>query len=150
MAAPSTSYYLTGHMAPVADEISASGLEVTGSLPTELSGRYLRNGPNPRPGEDPGHWFFGHGMIHGIRIREGRAEWYRNRWVRTGQFAGDPNGSPTACLRPGRSGSANTQVTERTPDASGRWWRPRCPYEVTPDLDTVGAVRLRGEASPPA
>ena len=23
-----------------------------------------------------------HGMVHGIRIRDGEAEWYRNRWMR--------------------------------------------------------------------
>ncbi len=22
-------------------------------------------------------------MVHGIRLRDGRAEWYRNRWVHT-------------------------------------------------------------------
>ena len=91
MTATDAPYFLTGHMAPVADEIDAPDLAVTGALPPELAGRYFRNGPNPRPGEVPPHWFFGHGMIHGIRIRGGRAEWYRNRWVRTGQFAGHPH-----------------------------------------------------------
>ena len=54
MAAPIAPYYLTGHMAPVPDEISVGGLAVTGALPPELTGRYLRNGPNPLPGETPG------------------------------------------------------------------------------------------------
>lgn len=66
--------YLTGHLAPVADEIEGRDLPVTGVLPPELTGRYLRNGPNPLPGEDPGHWFAGHGMLHGVRLRDGRAE----------------------------------------------------------------------------
>ena len=26
-------------------------------------------------------------MVHGIRIRDGKAEWYRNRWVRGPQTA---------------------------------------------------------------
>ena len=34
-------------------------------------------------------------MLHGIRLRDGRAEWYRNRWVRTRSLEGaerrDPN-----------------------------------------------------------
>src|SRR3954464_14401013 len=90
MTTTTTSRYLTGHYAPVADEIDAVDLPVTGSLPPELTGRYFRNGPNPLPGQDPGHWFAGDGMIHGIRLRDGRAEWYRNRWVRTRKLAGAP------------------------------------------------------------
>lgn len=61
-----------------------------GLLPPDLDGRYLRNGPNPLPGQDNGHWFTGPGMLHGIRLRGGRAEWYRNRWIRTRQLDGHP------------------------------------------------------------
>lgn len=75
--------YLTGHYTPVADEISATDLTVEGSLPPELTGRLLRNGHNPKPFVTPTHWFKGSGMVHGIRLRDGRAEWYRNRWVHT-------------------------------------------------------------------
>ncbi len=135
-------YFLTGHMAPVADEIDAHDLAVTGALPPELAGRYFRNGPNPRPGEVPPHWFFGHGMIHGIRLRGGRAEWYRNRWVRTGQFAGRPR-----CTDAGvdlAAGSANTHVMAH----AGKIWalvESSLPYQVTPDLDTVGACDFGGK-----
>src|SRR3954469_26049339 len=82
--------YLTGHLAPVPDEIDAVDLPVEGALPPELTGRYFRNGPNPLPGQDPGHWFMGAGMLHGIRLRDGRAEWYRNRWTRTRALEGHP------------------------------------------------------------
>jgi len=27
------------------------------------------------------HWFSGDGMVHGICIRDGKAVWYRNRYV---------------------------------------------------------------------
>jgi carotenoid cleavage dioxygenase len=74
MTATDVPLYLAGHLAPVPDEMDAVDLPVDGLLPPELTGRYLRNGPNPRPGEDPGHWFTGHGMIHGLRLRDGRAE----------------------------------------------------------------------------
>ena len=30
-------------------------------------------------GRAAAHWFAGDGMVHGIRLRDGRAEWYRNR-----------------------------------------------------------------------
>ncbi len=42
-----TSRYLTGNYAPVTDEVTAFDLHVVGELPTELNGRYVRNGPNP-------------------------------------------------------------------------------------------------------
>jgi carotenoid cleavage oxygenase len=76
--------FLEGNLAPVHEEVTLNDLEVSGHLPTELNGRYLRNGPNPIGEVNPAkyHWFTGHGMVHGIRLREGRAEWYRNRYVR--------------------------------------------------------------------
>src|ERR1700690_4430248 len=80
--------HLNGIDVPVPDEITAVDLSVTGTLPPELAGRYFRSGPNPIPGDDPGHGFVGQGMIHGIRLRAGRAEWYRNRWVKTPTMQG--------------------------------------------------------------
>ena len=71
---------------PVAEEIEAFDLPVVGPLPPELSGDYIRNGPNPAPGAKPQHLFFGDGMLHGIRIAGGKAVAYRNRWVRTRAF----------------------------------------------------------------
>ena len=81
--------YVEGSMAPVADEVTAFDLPVTGTIPEELEGRWLRNGPNPRSAVDPSthHWFLGDGMVHGVRLRHGKAEWYRNRWVRGTRIA---------------------------------------------------------------
>ena len=78
------SFYVTGNFAPVAEELVAYDLPVTGSVPAELVGRYLRNGPNPIGPVDlrTHHWFIGTGMVHGVRLRDGKAEWYRNRYVR--------------------------------------------------------------------
>ncbi|MDT5348762.1 MAG: hypothetical protein QOH91_2049, partial [Mycobacterium sp.] len=39
--------YLDGFLAPVATEVTATDLRVTGKIPEHLDGRYLRNGPNP-------------------------------------------------------------------------------------------------------
>ena len=77
--------YLEGAYAPVREELTALDLPVTGELPAELDGRYLRNGPNPLLAPDPEryHWFAGDGMVHGVRLRDGRAAWYRNRFVRS-------------------------------------------------------------------
>ena len=75
--------YLIGNMAPVEQEVTAFDLPITGSVPRDLDGRWLRNGPNPHGPVDPAthHWFLGDGMVHGVRLRDGRAEWYRNRYV---------------------------------------------------------------------
>jgi carotenoid cleavage dioxygenase-like enzyme len=81
---PDDHRFLEGSFAPVTEEITAFDLPVTGQIPAGLSGRYLRNGPNPLGLDDPDyHWFLGSGMVHGVRLRGGQAEWYRNRWVRS-------------------------------------------------------------------
>ncbi len=84
--------YLAGNLAPVEQEITAHDLPVTGELPAELEGRWLRNGPNPIGDIDASkhHWFIGAGMVHGVRLRGGKAEWYRNRYVVPGEVGG-PN-----------------------------------------------------------
>ena len=76
-------YYLQGNYAPIKEIISEDKLEIVGSIPKELSGLYLRNGPNPMgsPNAKKYHWFEGEGMLHGVRIDEGKAIWYRNRLV---------------------------------------------------------------------
>jgi carotenoid cleavage dioxygenase len=76
--------YLTGVHAPMREELTIENLPVIGTIPPALNGRYLRMGPNPMT-PDPAkyHWFAGDGMIHGISIENGRALWYRNRWIRS-------------------------------------------------------------------
>src|ERR1700716_3171187 len=76
--------FLKGNYAPVADELTAFDLPVEGAIPTELNGWDPRHGPNPRPATQA--WFAGDGMIHGVRLENGRAGWYRNRWVHTESF----------------------------------------------------------------
>jgi len=80
-----SSRFVTGQFAPVLEEATITDLRVTGEIPRELVGRYVRNGPNPLgPVGRDHHWFLGEGMLHGIRLRDGKAEWYRNRAVRAG------------------------------------------------------------------
>src|SRR5262245_41847006 len=73
--------FFQGNFAPWRMEGEAPDLEVVGELPRDLNGTFYRNGPNPAF-EPPGryHWFDGDGMIHAIRLEDGRAS-YRNRWV---------------------------------------------------------------------
>jgi carotenoid cleavage dioxygenase len=133
--------YLSDNYAPVAEEVTAFDLPVTGQIPTDLAGRYLRNGPNPLTMPDPAthHWFVGDGMVHGVRIRDGRAEWYRNRYVGSASLSA-ARGLPDI---PGRNwngslGGPNTNVggfagtTWAMVEAGG------CPVELTYELETVG------------
>lgn len=43
-------FHMRGNYAPVMEEIEAFDLPVVGSLPTDLNGRYFRNGANPMHG----------------------------------------------------------------------------------------------------
>ena len=72
-----------GNYAPVLDEITETSIQVTGSIPTDLNGLFLRNGPNPVDWVNPKkhHWFLGDGMLHGVRLDNGNALWYKNRRV---------------------------------------------------------------------
>ncbi|TPQ18134.1 carotenoid oxygenase family protein [Streptomyces sporangiiformans] len=134
--------YLTGHYTPHVDEITAHGLRVEGHLPPELSGRLIRNGHNPKPGVTPTHWFKGSGMVHGIRLREGRAEWYRNRWVRTPALDGAPYMTEQG---PDLTAStAGTHVIEH----AGRLLalcESNLPFELTTELETVGPYDFDGK-----
>ena len=77
--------YLEGAFAPVSGETTSTRLIVRGSIPREPQGILTRIGPNPIQVENPAiyHWFTGDGMVHGVRLRDGLAEWYRSRWVGT-------------------------------------------------------------------
>ena len=90
------------------EEATAFDLSVEGSIPPELCGLYARNVANPGEGTTA-HWFLGDGMVHGVSIRNGKAEWYRNRWVRTPCFFGQKLTPETALYI--RCIVANTSVT---------------------------------------
>ncbi|MFD5419098.1 carotenoid oxygenase family protein [Streptomyces sp. NPDC127069] len=134
--------YLTGHYEPVADELTATDLTVDGTLPPELTGRLIRNSHNPKPGVTPTHWFKGSGMVHGIRLREGRAEWYRNRWIQTPALDGAPYMTEHG---PDLTAStAGTHVIEH----AGRLLalcEANFPFQLTPDLETVGPYDFDGK-----
>ena len=139
--------YLEGNYGPVREELTVTDLPVTGTIPDHLDGRYLRNGPNPVVDPDPAtyHWFLGSGMVHGVRIRDGKAEWYRNRFVRAADVA-DALGEPRhpGPVHAGFDFSANTHVighsgrTFAIVEGGGR------PYELTDELDTVGPCDFDG------
>jgi carotenoid cleavage dioxygenase len=80
--------FLSGIHAPMTEELTLTGLAVTGTIPPGLNGRYLRIGPNPvNPDPASYHWFIGDGMVHALAVHDGRAAWYRNRWIRSDAVA---------------------------------------------------------------
>lgn len=146
-------HYLSGNFAPVADELTVADLEVEGTIPPELTGRYVRNGPNPiAPDPDSYHWFLGNGMLHQVELRDGTAVAYRNRWVRTDEAAG-LLGEPVIGGQPddvfiGGGNAANTHVVHH----AGRTLalvEVCLPTEVRPDLSTVGRYDFGGALRSP-
>lgn len=140
-------FHLRGNYAPVMDEIEAFDLPVIGALPRQLNGRYVRNGANPKSGRS-GHWFGGDGMLHGIRLRDGAAEWYRNRWVRTKALDGAKRIDMKTGARDLTVGLANTHVVRH----AGRIMaleEGSLPNLISPDLDTLGPDDFAGRLRTP-
>ena len=103
--------FLVGVHAPMREELSLTGLPVTGSIPPGLDGRYLKMGANPvRPDPASHHWFLGDGMVHGIALQGGAAVWYRNRWILSRLAAAALGRDPAPGPRRGRNDTVNTNV----------------------------------------
>ena len=140
-----TNRYLEDNFAPVREEQTVTNLLVTGRLPEHLDGRYLRIGPNPV--DDPGdghHWFLGDGMVHGVRIADGEAKWYRNRYVRSDRVARHLGESSRAPGWDNADFAANTHVIEHAGKTLALVEGGSSPYELTDDLDTVGPTDFDG------
>jgi carotenoid cleavage dioxygenase-like enzyme len=135
-------FHLRGNFAPVRNEMTAFDLPVQGTIPRDLRGRYVRNGPNPRTGTSP-HWFAGDGMLHGVELRDGHATWYRNRWVRTRVYVENAKSLREDRTRDVSVGVANTHIVMH----AGRILalvETALPMEVTRELDTVGCFDYGG------
>ena len=134
-------WHLRDNWAPVLDEITATELRVEGAIPTELDGLYVRTGPNPLSGTS-NHWFFGDGMLHGVRIRNGKAEWYRNRFVQTPNVT-DPLDDDFAGMGDMTRGKGNTHVMPHNGKLmaleEAHW-----PWLVDGELNTIGYENYGG------
>ena len=136
-----TKWHLRDNWAPVLDELTELNLRVEGTIPPELLGTYLRTGPNPASGYAD-HWFFGDGMVHGIRIADGKAEWYRNRFVQTPNIS-DPRADPMAGMGDLSRGTGNTHVMPHNGEIlcleEGHW-----PWRIDRELNTLGVQNYDG------
>jgi carotenoid cleavage dioxygenase len=137
-----TPWWLSGNFAPVARETEAFDLAVEGALPPELSGVFMRTGPNPAREPSP-HWFLGDGMIHGLRIERGRVRWYRNRYVETALRMRALSPRDPAVFMDKAASTANTNIVRH----GGRILaleEAHFPYEIDAELGTRGQVDFSG------
>ncbi len=137
--------FLRGNWAPLQAERTLTDLQVIGTIPAELDGRYVRNGANPVTGYAD-HPFLGDGMIHGIRLRDGKAEWYRNRYVQT-PFIAQPDRAVidvNSSLGDMAASKANTNIVGH----AGRLLaleEGHFPYVLDGGLETVGPTDFGGK-----
>ena len=134
-----TPYWMQGNFAPVKEEVTAIDLPVEGAIPPELCGLYVRNGANPVRGESS-HWFLGDGMVHGVSLKNGKAEWYRNRWIRTPPYKGQPR-TPLSAFDL-RYSVANTHIIAHA-NRIMALCETSLPMELTRELKTADLQRLR-------
>jgi carotenoid cleavage oxygenase len=78
-------------------------------------------------------------MAHGLRLRDGKAQWYRNRWVRSADVArrlGEPwHGRPH---NGGLDFAGNTNIIGHAGRTLALTESGVRPYELNDELDTVG------------
>ena len=155
---PATIPTLSGAFAPVTEERDEPQLVVRGTIPDDLRGAYLRNGPNPLF-PPLGSYTFpleGDAMLHGIWIDDDGSVRYRNRFVwtpqlRVEQAAGQAlwAGIMTPYM-PGPDVVPAAYANDFKPQPfinivhhGGRWLalsEVDPPWEVTADLEVVGTT----------
>ena len=142
--------FLTGIHAPMAAELTLTDLVVEGQIPAGLAGCYARIGPNPlRPDPRGHHWFLGDGMVHGIRLGEGRAHWYRNRFIRSQalEAAGGPEAAPGPRTGPGDT--VNTNVLRLGKQIVALVEAGTPPVALSETLDSVAYTDFGGQLGSP-
>jgi carotenoid cleavage dioxygenase len=138
MKAETANPYLTGIHTPMAAELTLHDLQVSGTIPAELDGRYIRIGPNPVTPPNPAsyHWFSGEGMVHGVKLKKGQAHWYRNRWIKS-RAVSAALGQPEA---PGPRADRDTVNTNVLGIAGSTWAVVEAggyPVRIDDELETI-------------
>jgi carotenoid cleavage dioxygenase len=153
---------LNGIFAATAEEHDVPVVDVIqGEVPRDLSGAYLRNGPNPRFTPIGSYTFplDGDAMVHGVWFDDGDVR-YANRFVRTPVMAAEERagralwGGANSDIRPGVSevGAALALVDRDAPFVNvishgGRILalaESQPSYRLAPTLDTVGPYAYGG------
>lgn len=139
--------YLNGIHKPMDGERTLTDLKVTGTIPAGLNGLYVRNGPNPIDAPKPAthHWFMGDGMLHGLRLQDGKALWYRNRWLRSKKVSSALAEAPAPGPRSDiRADNANTSVVGHAGKILAIVEAGAYPVEVSETLETQAHIDFDG------
>ncbi len=151
---------LQGGFAPIEGELDIELNDIEGEVPKDLTGMYVRNGPNRRfEANGRYHWFDGDGMLHAVRFEGGKVR-YQNRWVMTdglqeelaaGSALWQGIKDPPRKDRPDQpiKNTSNTDVKFYAGNLVSMWYLGGAVYRVNPtDLTTVGKLdmdpRLQG------
>lgn len=152
-----TNPFLSGRFAPVHREIDTTDVRVEGDLPTDLTGAYVRNGPNAKfpPLGSYTYPMEGDGMLHGVWLEGGTVR-YKNRWVRTRSMEAEERAGKAIFGGLMTPAFVDQSLLGDDPDPgwpirldafinivnhAGRYLaleEGTPPYEVTADLETIG------------
>lgn len=147
---------LDGNNAPIHDEDVFQHMTVIGTVPTDLNGLYVRNGPNAYYTPDwRYHAYDGDGMLHAVKFQNGQVT-YRNRFVETSGLkeekeVGHPLWKglkePIRTDRPDQpwKNTANTDVKYHAGSLVAMWYRSGMPYAIDPEtLETIEQYEFDG------
>ena len=84
-------------------------------------------------------------MIHAVRLENGRAAWYRNRWVHTDSFDKPIQLYNTDGTRNLHASVANTNVVSHAGKTLALV-ESSLPYQITNELETLGAYDFERQA----
>ena len=150
--------FLQESYGPIHEErvVEFEQMTVTGEVPKDLTGIYVRNGPNLK--HDPVgkyHRYDGDGMLHSMQFKDGRAT-YRNKWVRTKAYVDEEkaghgiyhgmlgHGHETHPDMPVKD-TSNTDVVLHGGKLVTLWYLSGDPYCVNPlTLETEGEFTFNG------
>jgi 8'-apo-carotenoid 13,14-cleaving dioxygenase len=137
--------FVSGVHTPMTEEKTLNTLTVTGEIPPALNGRYLRIGPNPMDHNPANHhWFLGDGMVHGVRLQDGKALWYKNRWLRSNAVSAQLGEAPAPGPRNPLADTVNTNVLGHAGKIWGLVEAGALPVELGPDLETIAHNPFEG------
>lgn len=144
-----TSPFLLGAFAPVFQETTAVTFPVSGQISAGLNGLFTQIGPNPiRPPRhtdtDRYQWFAQDGMVSGVRLQDGTAQWFRNRWVRSTRVTRALGESRTPGRRHFPIGTVHTNVVSHAGLLLALVETGCTAVQLTPELDTVRYTDVNG------
>lgn len=94
------------------EEIETHQFKVVGEIPQHLNGMLLRIGSNPIHVQNPSlfEWYLGDGMIHGLKLQDGQAVWFKSTMIATDRVQKYKKRPKIAGYRRGAHDVVNTNI----------------------------------------